>query len=164
MNRIERGRLNPHGPILAGCLEERDCRVAPSHKQQAKRTRAAVARNGRRRLLQVDPFKRAILPHQILNVLELLFIHSGIGDEQDAPVNVFDVLKRPLDILFRRVQEIARLHAADHHPALFQHKHRMQQQRVAEDLNVLRYPPGLAHDMGAVDDKSRGNETLHPSH
>ena len=43
---------------------------------------------------------------------------------------------------------------ANHHLTLSQHKNRMQQQRIAQNLHFFGYPPGLAHHMGAVDDKS----------
>ena len=55
--------------VLSRRLEEGDCGVVPSHEQQAKGPRTAVAGDSWGRFLQVDPFKGTVLIHQILNKL-----------------------------------------------------------------------------------------------
>ena len=115
-------RRNLSRPVLIRRLEKGDRCVVPSHKQQAEGPGTAVAGNGGGRLLQIDLFKRTVLLHQILNILELLCVHPGICDKQDALVNVAGILKRLSHIFFYRVGKSAHLHAANRHPALFQHK------------------------------------------
>ena len=60
--------------------------------------------------------------------------------------------------------EVSHLHAAHGHPALLQHKDRVQQQRVAQDLYPLGDTPGLTHHVRGVDDKRRGDKALHADH
>ena len=86
--------------ILTRRLEKGERGVIPFHEQQPEGARTAVACDGGRRLLEVDPLKGAILLYQILNILELFLIHPGIGNEQDAPVNISGILKDPSDISF----------------------------------------------------------------
>lgn len=58
------------------------------HKQQAKGTRTAIACNRRGCFLQIHPFKRTILPHQILDIVEPFLIHPGICDKYNTPVDL----------------------------------------------------------------------------
>ena len=87
--------------------------------------------------------------------MKLLLIQSGVGDEQHAPVDAFGLLEYLPDVFLGDARKVAHFHAAHHHLALSQHKNRVEQQRVAQNLYPSWYPPGLAHHMGAVDDKSR---------
>ena len=87
--------------------------------------------------MQINPFKGTIVLHQILNMLKLALIQAGICDEQDAPVDISGILKRTSDIFFGSVGKTAHHHAAYCHLTLFQHKDRVQQQRIAEDLYPL---------------------------
>ena len=114
--------------------------------------------------MKVDLLKGTVLIDHVLDTLKGLLVHAGVGDEQDPPVDVPGVLEGLPDILLRRVGEAAHHHAAHHHLALAQDQHRVEQQRVAEDLDPLRDPSGLAHHVGAVDDKGGGDEALHPFH
>ena len=50
-------------PILVGYLKKGVRNIVPSHEQEAEGARTAVAGNGRRGFLQVDPFKCTILLH-----------------------------------------------------------------------------------------------------
>ena len=84
--------------------------------------------------MQINPLKRAELLYQILNILELLLIHSGICNEQDTPVDISGILKSIPDISFCNMLEIAHHQAVNRHPAPFQNKNRMKQQRIAKDL------------------------------
>ena len=111
--------------------------------------------------MQINPFKGTVLPHQILNILELFLIQAGICDKQDAPVDGPGLLKHPPYILFRNTVKAAHFHTAYHHFALFQHKDRVQQQRVAKDLYTFRDSSRLAHHMDVIYDKGRGNQVFY---
>ncbi len=111
--------------------------------------------------MQINPFKGAVLLNQVLNIPELLFIHPGVGNKQDAPVDIPRVLEGSSDVPLRHLEEAPHLHPSHNHPALFQMKDRVQQQRIAENLNLFGNPPGLTHPMGAVDNKGGGNKVLH---
>ena len=63
-------------PVLPGCVENRHHGVVLAHEQQAEGAGAAVACDGGGRLLQVHPFKGAVLLHQVLDVLEPLGVWS----------------------------------------------------------------------------------------
>lgn len=52
-----------------------------SHEQQTKGTWTAIACNRRGSFLQIHPFKRTVLPYQILDIVEPFLIHSGICDK-----------------------------------------------------------------------------------
>ena len=79
-------------PILCGRLKKGVRDIVPSHKQKTKGAGTTVAGNGGGRFLQVNPFKRTVLLHQILNVLQPFLVHSRVGDEQNPPVDVPGIL------------------------------------------------------------------------
>lgn len=77
--------------------------------------------------MQVDPLERAVLLGQGLDALKLFPAHSGISDEQDAPVNVCPVHKRSPDIASCNMGKISHFQAADYHFALSKHNDGMEQ-------------------------------------
>ncbi len=67
--------------IRFGCLGEGYDHIILFHEQQAKGSGAAVAGHGRRSFLYIDPFKGTVLLDQILDVPDLLGVHSRISNK-----------------------------------------------------------------------------------
>ena len=95
--------------------------------------------------------------HQILNILDAFCIHTSVSNEQDAPVDASGVCQYFSNITSRNMCKISHFHASDDHFAFSKHNDRMQKQGVAENLCSFGDLPCLAHNVSAVNDKSRGN-------
>ena len=125
-------------------------------EQQPEGSGAAVACHRRRRFLYIDPLERTILLYQVLDIFDLLGVHTGIGDEQDAAVYIPRVRKYLSDIVLRGAGKVAHLNSAHCQLAVSKNNNRMEQKGIADNLYPFGYSSGLAHEVGIVDDECRG--------
>ena len=126
-----------------------------SHKQDAERVRAAVARDGAARLRLFDGLKRSVLCRFLLRRGHDVRVRRRVGDERELRRDVLAPVKALFYILADALFKRAAVLLAHGHLAVSHLDAGLQVQKIRAQRGHSRAAAALSHVVEALDQKAR---------